>query len=188
MTRVCLLGSEEVSLHADLLGYETAREALSSYDVAEPFANSVCVDTISLGAAVSLLNDLNWYLVRLVDRAIVLEPSISDEEWLSRDLATAVRNEQIAPQETGDLLAIYGIVSDPASDRDDAGGDDLGESASGSDADGETQERDPDRGTPPRLTEPMFAQRVGDEIPAYDLHDVDDTLVVRVTGDEFGGT
>lgn len=154
MTRVCLLGSEGVDLRDDLLAYETARDALSTYSIDEPYENAIALDTISIGAAVSLLNDLNWYLVRLVDDAFVLEPSVSESEWLSRGLATAIRNDEIEPSETGTLLKIYGVV-------------------------------DPDDDGQPRLTEPMFTQRVTDETPEYDLHDVDRTLVVRVTREEF---
>ncbi|MFQ3320441.1 MAG: tRNA U34 5-methylaminomethyl-2-thiouridine-forming methyltransferase MnmC, partial [Natronomonas sp.] len=36
------------------------------------------------------------------------------------------------------------------------------------------------------LLEPMFVTRTGHELPEYDLHDVDETLVVRVTESEFG--
>lgn len=154
MTRVLLLGTDDVSLRSDLLAYETARDALSSYEIAEPYANGIAVDTISIGAAVSLLNDLNWYLARLVADALVLEPSVSESEWLSRSLATAIRNEATDPQETGDHLKIYGVVT-------------------------------PNDG-PPWLAEPMYAQRVGDTIPEYDLHDADETLVIRVTTTEFG--
>lgn len=153
MTRVCLFGNEGNDIRVDLLAYETARQALQPYSLAEPYVNTLCLDTVSLGAAVSLLNDLNWYLVRLSDRAIVQEPSINPTEWLSRDLATAIRNEQVEPAETGEYLEIYGIVM-------------------------------PDEGRPYR-TEPMYTQRVGDELPGYDLHDVDDTLVVRVLPEEF---
>jgi hypothetical protein len=32
----------------------------------------------------------------------------------------------------------------------------------------------------------MFVTRTGPDLPTYDLHDVDDTLAVRVTEDEFG--
>lgn len=110
MTRVCLLGSEDTDLPYDLLAYETAREALSSYDLQEPFANAVAVETISLGAAVSLLNDLEWYIVRLIADAFVLEPSVSETEWLSRDLATAIRNDEIDPDAAGEFLTIYGLV------------------------------------------------------------------------------
>ncbi len=87
MTRVCLLGEPDVTLQYELLSRETAREALATYDITTPFENSVAVDTVSLGAAVSLCNDLDWYLVRFVDTALVLEPSVSTDEWLSRDLA-----------------------------------------------------------------------------------------------------
>lgn len=154
MTRILLIGTDDVTLRVDLLGYETASQALSSYTIAEPYANTIAVDTISIGAAVALLNDLNWYLARLVDDALVLEPSVTPAEWLSRDLATAIRNEVVEPTETTDHLKIYGIVN-------------------------------PEDG-PPWLTEPMYAQRVGDTIPDYDLRDIDDTLVVRVTANEFG--
>lgn len=154
MTRVCLLGSDDVDLRSDLLAYETARDALSAYTIDEPYQNAIAVDTISIGAAVSLLNDLNWYLLRLVDEALVFEPSVSESEWLSRDLATAIRNDEIDPTETGTLLKIYGVV-------------------------------DSDDGERPRLTDPMFTQRVTDDAPEYDLRDVDGTLVVRVTREEF---
>jgi len=94
MTRVCLVGDDDVVLQYELLSRETAREALATYDLQEPFDNSVALETMSLGAAVALLNDLNWYLIRFVETALVLEPSVSDEEWLSRDLAAAIRDGQ----------------------------------------------------------------------------------------------
>jgi hypothetical protein len=150
VTRVCLVGAADVDLTFELLSRETARAALSTYRLDEPFENSLALDTVSVGAAVSLLNDLNWYLVRYVDAALVREPSISSDEWLSRALATAVRESEVDPAETGDLLKVYGVV------------------------DGE-------------LVEPMFLTRVDGEVPEYDLRDVDDTLVVRVTEAEFSG-
>ena len=150
MTRVCLVGSPDVDLRRELLSRETARAALSTYDLERPFDNSVAVDTVSLGAAVSLLNDLNWYLVRFSDLSLVREPSVSPDEWLSRDLATAIRDGNVDPDTTGDHLAVYGLV------------------------DG-------------RLVEPMYVVRVDGTIPGYDLRDVDETVVVRVTEAEFGG-
>ncbi len=150
MTRVCLLGKPDVSLTYELLSRETARDALATYDIEEPFENSVAVDTVSLGAAVSLLNDLNWYLVRFVDEVLVMEPSVSREEWLSRDLAQAVRNGEIPPEETDQRLKVFGLVD----------GDPV---------------------------EPMFVQRVQGQTPEYDLRDVDETLVVRVSEAEFSG-
>ena len=110
MTRVCIVGSEDVNLRYELLSRETSRAALSTYDLDEPFANSVAVDTVSLGAAVSLLNDLNWYLVRFADRSLVLDPSIDPDEWLSRDLAAKVRDGRLAPDETDEYAAIFGVV------------------------------------------------------------------------------
>lgn len=148
MTRVCLVGAEDVNLRYELLSRETARDALSTYDLSEPFENSLALETVSLGAAVSLLNDLNWYLVRYTDFAMVLEPSVSEGEWLSRDLATAIRDGRVDPAETGDSLKVYGVQD----------------------------------GT---LTEPMYVTREAGDVPEYDLHDVDETVVVRVTDDEF---
>ncbi len=148
---MCLVGSEDVDLRAELVSRETAREALATYDLREQYRNSLSAETISLGSAVALLNDLNWYLVRFTDDALVLEPSVSDDEWLSRDLAEAVRDGAIDPAETGEYLKVYGL----------------------------TEEKE--------LVEPMYLTRRDGEIPAYDLRDVKDTVVVRVTESEFGG-
>ena len=148
MTRVCLVGSPDVNLRYELVSRETARDALATYELREPYANTVALETISLGSAVSLLNDLNWYLVRFADAALVLEPSISDEEWLSRELATAIRDDEVAPDASERFLKVYGI-------------------------DGE------------QLVEPMFVARTDHELPEYDLRDVDETLRVRVTREEF---
>jgi hypothetical protein len=149
VTRVCLVGDEDVNLQYELLSRETSRAALATYDVDEPYANTVAVDTVSLGAAVSLLNDLNWYLVRFASDSLVLEPSVSADEWLSRELARNVRDGAVDPAETGELLKVYGV------------------------ADG-------------RLVEPMYVTRMGGVIPEYDLREVEETVVVRVTESEFG--
>lgn len=150
MATVCLVGSDDVDLRRRLLSHETARAALATYDFDEPFVNAVAVETVSLGAAVSLLNDLDWYLVRYVDEALVNVPSVSESEWLSRGLATAIRNERTAPADSGRFLKIYGVV------------------------DGQ-------------LVEPMFVARSGGTVPEYDLRDVDETVIVRVTEQEFTG-
>ena len=148
MTRVCVVGSEDVNLRYELLSRETSRAALATYDLDEPFENSVAVDTVSLGSAVSLLNDLNWYLVRFADRALVRDPSIDADEWLSRDLASAVRDGRLDPDETDQYAAMFGV---------DGG----------------------------RLVEPMYASRVDGGLPEYDLRDVAETVVVRLTSAEF---
>ncbi|QKY19399.1 hypothetical protein B4589_003030 [Halolamina sp. CBA1230] len=109
MAQVCLLGELESDLRYELLSRETAREALSTYALREPYANSLALDTVSIGAAVSLLNDLNWYLVRFVRTPLVQSDSVSETEWLSRDLATAIRDGDIDPAETGELLQVYGV-------------------------------------------------------------------------------
>jgi hypothetical protein len=149
VTRVCLVGDADLDVRYELLSRETARAALSTYDLAQPFENSLAVDVVSLGAAVALLNDLDWYLVRFVDLALVREPSVSRTEWLTRALATAIRDGDVEPAESSDHVAVYGVE------------------------DG-------------RLVEPLYAVRTpGGDLPEYDLRDVDDTVVVRVTPDEF---
>jgi hypothetical protein len=149
MTKVCLVGDDDVDLRYELVSRETAREALATHELSAPHENTVALETVSLGAAVALLNDLNWYLVRFASEALVFDRSISDEEWLSRALATAIRDDEIEPDESDRFLKVFGLK------------------------DG-------------RLLEPMFVTRTGPELPAYDLHDVDETLVVRVTEAEFG--
>jgi hypothetical protein len=172
MARVCLLGDDGVDLRYELLSRETAREALATYDLRQPYHNSVALETVSLGTAVALLNDLNWYLVRFVGEALVLEPSVSDEEWLSRDLATDLRDDAVTPAESDRFLKVYGVVT---ADTDDGGdGDNDGEVDRSRDG--------PDR----QLVDPMFVTRTGPELPEYDLRDVDETVVVRVTETEFG--
>ncbi|WP_058366667.1 DUF5804 family protein [Haloparvum sedimenti] len=151
MTTVCLVGDPEVTLQYELLSRETARDALATYDIAEPFANSLAVETVSLGAAVSLLNDLNWYCARFVDEALVREPSVSREEWLSRDLATRIRDGAIRPAETDQRLKIYAV------DEED------------------------------RLVDPVFAVREQGDSPTHQRADGGETVVVRVTEDEFEG-
>lgn len=173
MTQVCLVGAADVELRYELLSRETSREALSTYDLRAPFANTVALDTVSLGAAVSLCNDLNWYLVRFVDEVILEEPSVSETERLSRGVATAIRDDEIAPENSGRFLKVYGV------DRSTADGVDTGDSDPG----------EPEGATGaaplPRLVEPMFVTRTGETLPEYDLRPVDDTLRVRVTRTEF---
>lgn len=110
MTRVCLVGSEDVHLQYELLASETARAALSSYDISEPWENTLAVSTVSLGAAVTLLNDLHWYVVRYTDDVLLWDESVSETEWLSEGLARDIREEDRDPAETGTLLKIYGVV------------------------------------------------------------------------------
>ena len=159
MTRVCLLGEEDVNLEYELLSHETSRNALATYDLREPYDNTVALETVSLGSAVALLNDLNWYLVRFVSDVLVLEPSVSETEWLSRAAATAIRDDELAPEAADRFLKIYGVVEPDSESKQDR---------------------------PPRLVEPMFVTRTGPELPEYDLRDVEETVVVRVTESEFG--
>jgi hypothetical protein len=188
VTQVCLVGDPEVNLRYELLSRETARNALATYDLREPFENTVAVETVSLGAAVALLNDLNWYLVRFTRDAFVREPSVSETEWLSRDLAVAVRDDELSADETGRFLRIYGVEYE--SDRDDGGPPDTVSSDEDTDAGESETDDEPDDTTvetAPALVEPMYAARTGPELPEYDLQDVSDTLVVRVAEAEFGG-
>ena len=210
MTRVCLVGADDVNLRYELLSRETAREALATYDLREPFENAVGLETVSLGAAVALLNDLNWYLVRFVDEAMVLEPSVSEDEWLSRELAAAVRDDAVEPDEVDRFLKIYGLA-DPAdpeladstaeeapvpdSELDGQTADESGDQVGGSAPDDSSTPRANDApgpaartrtSGPRRLVEPMFVTRTGGSIPEYDLRDVEETVVERVTESEFG--
>ncbi|QPV62640.1 hypothetical protein I7X12_18225 [Halosimplex litoreum] len=191
MTRVCLVGADDVNLRYELLSRETARDALATYDLREPFENTVGLATVSLGAAVALLNDLNWYLVRFVDEAMVLEPSVSETEWLSRDLATAVRDDTVEPDEIDRFCKIYGL--EPANVDDSDGGKPDGDDFDGDGPDGterggvaEGDDRTDSTG-PGRLVEPMYVTRTGGSVPDYDLRDVEETVVERVTKSEFEG-
>ncbi|MFC7215625.1 DUF5804 family protein [Saliphagus sp. GCM10025334] len=211
MTRVCLVGSPDVSLQYELLSRETSREALSTYDLARPFENSLSVRTVSLGAAVSLCNDLQWYLVRFVDEVLIQEPSVSDDEWLSRDLAVALRNGDLQPAETGEHLKIFGLErpEEPGLETStgDGGKPDDRQRATDTRNDepgaGDEQATDADsisgpaqattrlagngvepRG-PPKLVEPLYVRRTDGETPTYDLRDVEETLIVRLTESEF---
>lgn len=154
MTRVCLLGDDDHDVRFELLSRDTSREALATYDLEEPFENAIGLETVSLGAAVSLLNDLNWYVVRFAEAAWVLDPSVNETEWLSRPLAEAVRNDHVVPEATGEYLRIYGLERQSPAD-------------------------------PGRVVEPLYARRTGGDLPRYDLRDVDETVVVRVTEEEF---
>jgi hypothetical protein len=157
VTRVCLVGSEGVDLRYELLSRETARRALATYEPDRPFENTVAVETVSLGAAVALCNDLDWYLARFADAAWVHEPSISPDEWLSRELATAVRDASVEPDATGRYLTVYGVDDGALVEpmyvvrTGDGGGDGDGD----------------------------------DDRPVYDLRTVERTVTVRVTESEF---
>jgi hypothetical protein len=191
MTRVCLVGEEDLQLPYELLSRETARDALAAYDLREPYHSSVAVETVSLGAAVALLNDLDWYLARFVTEAMVLEPSVSETEWLSRDLATDIRDGVCEPGETGRLLKRYGLEypdsgAESAGTGEAASGDTMTESSGGGDAVTGGSPGDGDAtADAPRLVEPMFVARTGGGLPEYDLRDVEKTLLVRVTEEEF---
>ncbi|UPM43111.1 DUF5804 family protein [Halocatena salina] len=152
MTRVCLVGRESHDLHTELVSRQTARKALSTYHLERPYANTVAIETISLGAAVSFCNDLSWYLARFAAAALVLEPSVSETEWLSQELATAIRDGTISPEEHTPHRVVYGVVSDE---------------------DG-----------PPCLVDPTYTTVTDGRAPEYDQHDVDETVVVRITESE----
>ncbi len=184
MTRVCLVGADDVNLQYELLSRETARDALAAYDLHEPYENTIAVETVSLGAAVALLNDLDWYLVRYVTDAFVLEPSVSEAEWLSRDVATAIRENNITPNDTGRFLRVYGI-DEPDSTGAEQQADTGDSQANSDDSQAETTTETTEQ-TAPRLVEPMLVTRTDEQIPEYDLRDVGETLVVRVTESEFG--
>lgn len=155
MTEVALIGQDDTDIRERLRESETARQALSSYALTEPFENTIALETVSLGAAVSLLNDLNWHLTRYARWAIVREPSIATDEWLSRALAEEIRAGALMPAATDSRLLLFGV--------------DRSETA------------------PDRLLDPLYVRRSDGAYPDYDLHDVSETLVVRLTATEFEG-
>jgi len=190
VTRVCLVGSRDVNLQYELLSRETSREALSTYDLERPFENSLAVQTVSVGAAVSLLNDLQWYIVRFVEEALVCEPSVSETEWLSRELAEAIRNGDCDPHETGQYLKVYGL------ERPEPAGVSAGEESANPDSNSRNPNSDSSAQSPPehdhggqqpagRLVEPLYVRRTDGELPAYDLRPVEETVVVRLTEEEY---
>ncbi|AGB32296.1 hypothetical protein C488_11519 [Natrinema pellirubrum DSM 15624] len=194
MTRVCLIGEAGSDLQYELLSRETAREALATYDLERPFENSLALRTVSVGAAVSLLNDLNWYCTRFVDEAFVQEPSISDDEWLSRALATQLRNGEVDADETGEFCKIYGLervapaVDDEVDTPDTAApsGDDESTTASeGGENEATAASSGAGGGPTYRLVEPLYVRRTDGDLPEYDLRDVAETLVVRLTETEY---
>ncbi|MFB6111971.1 MAG: DUF5804 family protein [Halobacteriaceae archaeon] len=161
MTEVMVVGdpADERTVRQALFSYETARRALSAYDVTEPFVDTIAVETISLGQAVSLLEDLDWYLARVASEALVREPSIDADEWLARSLARGIRAGEVDAEATGEHLKLYGIAM--ATDTE---------------------------GPPLReLVEPMYVTRTDRGVPSYDLRDVEETLVVRVPPEEVPG-
>jgi len=113
VTRLRILGEDDVDLRGELLTSETSREALSTYDFLETrIDNSVVVETATLGGALALLNDIDWYLTRYARTAEVLEPSVSEDEWLSRRLAERLyenRERDTEPDETDEFYVVRGV-------------------------------------------------------------------------------
>lgn len=195
MAQVCLLGNDDEQLRYELLSRETAREALSTYDLREPYENTLALDTVSIGAAVALLNDLNWYIVRFVRDALVQADSVSETEWLSRELATAIRDGEVAPEETGEYLRLYGIEENRLVDpiharREDVTGE--GTEAGGKDGGNENGDRGQENGderqkkgdgTQENGNGNLGNGDQGNGVPEREGYD--DLLVVRVTESEF---
>ena len=132
MTRVRVLGKDEYDLRGELLTSETSREALSTYDFLETrIENAVVVETATLGGALALLNDLDWYLTRYARASDVLEPSVSEEEWLSRRLAERVYEGKIDADDTDDFYVVRGVsdgeLLDPLYSRGESAEYDLAE-------------------------------------------------------------
>tara|TARA_B110000263_G_C15258491_1_gene487634 strand:- start:356 stop:838 length:483 start_codon:yes stop_codon:yes gene_type:complete len=116
VTQVRLIGlqtdaEENLDLFNILMAHETPKQILSLHNVTIPFENSIDISTISLGSSLSLLNDLRWYLSRYVSEVLILEPSVDEKEWLSRKLATSIRNNELSIQKSKKFLKIYSIIS-----------------------------------------------------------------------------
>ena len=132
VARVRVLGKDEYDLRGELLTSETSREALSTYDFLETrIENAVVVETATLGGALALLNDLDWYLTRYARASEVLEPSVSEEEWLSRRLAERVYEGKIDADDTDDFYVVRGVsdgeLLDPLYSRGESAEYDLAE-------------------------------------------------------------
>ena len=132
MTRVRVLGKDDYDLRSELLSSETSREALATYDFLDTrIDNAVVVGTATLGGALALLNDLDWYLTRYARAAEVLEPSVSEDEWLSRRLAERVYEDRIDSDETDEFYIVRGVkdgeLLDPLYSRDEPAEYDLGD-------------------------------------------------------------
>ena len=110
VTRVRILGEEGVDIRGELLTSQTSREALSTYDFLETrIENAVLVETATLGGALALLNDIDWYLTRYARASEVLEPSVSETEWLSRRLAESMYEHGLEPDETDEFYVVRGV-------------------------------------------------------------------------------
>jgi len=110
VTRVRILGDDGYDVRGELLSSETSREALATYDFLDAdIDNAVVVETATLGGALALLNDLDWYLTRYARAAEVLEPSVSDDEWLSRRLAERVYEDRINADDTDECYVVRGV-------------------------------------------------------------------------------
>jgi len=104
------------------------------------------------------LNDLNWYVVRFVRDALVQTDSVSETEWLSRELAAEIRDGDVSPEGTGEYLRLYGLEENRLVDPIHARREDVtGESGAGAEAETAVPERE----------------------------EYDELLVVRVTESEF---
>ena len=133
MTRVRILGQDGYDLRGELLSSETSREALATYDFLDTrIDNAVVVETATLGGALALLNDLDWYLTRYARAAEVLEPSVSENEWLSRRLAERVYEDRTDAGDTDEFYIVRGVkdgeLLDPLYSRDEPAEYDLADS------------------------------------------------------------
>jgi len=128
-----MLGEDGYDLRGELLASETSREALATYDLLDtPIDNAVVVETATLGGALALLNDLDWYLTRYARAAEVLEPSVSDDEWLSRRLAERLYEDRVDADETDEFYVVRGVrdgeLLDPLYSRNEPAEYDLADS------------------------------------------------------------
>ncbi len=122
---------------------------------------------MSLGAAVALLNDLNWYLVRFADAAFVRDPSIVRRNGSLETSPQRYETTTSRPKRPGAVQGVRHRRPDRTSDADDEG---PTEGASTLD----TQSVEADGS--PELVEPMLADTDWRHDPGYDLQDVVESL------------
>ena len=110
MTKLRFVGKPEHNLRYELFSSETSKEALSTYEFLDTeIDNTLEIETGSLGSTLALLNDLSWYLRRYTQYVDLLEPSISEQEWISRQLAAKIYSREIEKNQTSRYYRITGI-------------------------------------------------------------------------------
>ncbi|MFB6283833.1 MAG: DUF5804 family protein [Halobacteria archaeon] len=110
MTRIRLAGKPDYNLRYELFSSETSKKALSTYEFLETeIENTMELETGSIGSALALLNDLGWYLRRYTRFVDLQDSSVSDEEWISRQLASEIYGREVEKDDTDRFYRVIGV-------------------------------------------------------------------------------